>query len=44
MAWQDKELNYQAVKAVLELLPPASPSENSALSPHENIRGNSYYQ
>jgi SAM-dependent MidA family methyltransferase len=44
MAWQDKELNYQAVKAVLELLPPVSPSENSALSPHENIRGNSYYQ
>jgi len=44
MAWQDKELNYQAVKTVLELLPPLSPSENPALPTHENIRGNSYYQ
>ena len=44
MAWQDKQLNYQAVKAVLELLPPVPPSENPALPTHENIRGNSYYQ
>jgi transposase len=44
MAWQDKELNYQGVKTVLELLPSASPSENPSLPTHENIRGNSYYQ
>ncbi|MBE3144901.1 MAG: transposase, partial [Planctomycetes bacterium] len=44
MAREEKELNYRGVKAVLELLPPASPSENPSLPTHENIRGNSYYQ
>jgi transposase len=44
MAWQDKEMNYRAVKAVLELLPPLSPSENPSLPTHENIRGDSYYK
>jgi len=44
MAREEKELNYRGVKAILELLPPVSPSENPALPNHENIRGNSYYQ
>ena len=44
MARKEKELNYRGVKAVLELLLPASPSENPSLPTHENIRGNSYYQ
>jgi transposase len=44
MAREAKTLNYQGVKAFLEHLPPASPSENDLLPIHENIRGNSYYQ
>jgi hypothetical protein len=44
MAHAEKELNYRGVKAILELLPPVSTAENPALSTHENIRGNSYYQ
>ena len=44
MAREEKELNYRGVKAILELLPPVSPSENPTLPIHENIRGNSYYQ
>jgi hypothetical protein len=44
MAHAEKELNYRGVKAILELLPPASPVEDPALPTHENIRGNSYYQ
>jgi hypothetical protein len=44
MAREDKELNYQGVKAVLLLLPPASPSETPSLPTHENIRGDLYYQ
>jgi transposase len=44
MARADKELNYRGVKAVLELLPPAFPSENPSLPTHENISCNSYYQ
>jgi hypothetical protein len=44
IAREAKTLNYQGVKAVLELLPPAPQPENPTLPPHENIRGNSYYQ
>jgi transposase len=44
MAREEKELNYRGVKAILELLPPVSPSENPSLPTHENIRGDSYYQ
>jgi transposase len=43
-AREAKTLNYQGVKAVLELLPPAPQPENPLLPSHENIRGNSYYQ
>jgi len=43
-AREAKTLNYQGVKAVLELLPPAPQPENPLLPFHENIRGNSYYQ
>lgn len=44
IAREAKTLNYQGVKAVLELLPPTTQSEKPTLPPHENIRGNSYYQ
>lgn len=44
MAREAKTLNYQGVKSVLELLPPASAPEQLPLPAHENIRGNSYYQ
>jgi transposase len=44
MAREAKTLNYQGVKSVLELLPPASAPEQLPLPVHENIRGNSYYQ
>jgi transposase len=44
MAREAKTLNYQGVKSVLELLPPASAPEQLPLPDHENIRGNSYYQ
>jgi len=43
-AGEAKTLNYQGVKALLELLPPTSSSQNDPLPTHENIRGNSYYQ
>ena len=44
MAREAKTLNYQGVKSVLELLPPASAPEQLQLPAHENIRGNAYYQ
>jgi len=44
IAREAKTLNYQGVKAVLELIPPTIQSEKPTLPPHENIRGNSYYQ
>lgn len=42
MACATKAFSYQDVKAILETLPDAVATET--LLPHENIRGNSYYQ
>lgn len=42
MACATKAFSYQAVKAILETIPTAVTPE--PLLPHENIRGNSYYQ
>lgn len=42
MAHEAKTLNYQAVKTLLELIPPTP--ETLLLPTHENIRGHSYYQ
>jgi transposase len=43
-AREAKALNYQGVKSLLELPQPTQVTEPSTLPPHENIRGNSYYQ
>jgi hypothetical protein len=42
MACATKAFSYQDVKTILETLPTAVTPE--PLLPHENIRGNSYYQ
>lgn len=42
MACEEKSLNYQAVKTLLDLIPPIP--ESVPLPTHENIRGHSYYQ
>jgi len=42
MAREEKSLNYQAVKTLLDLIPPIP--ESVPLPAHENIRGHSYYQ
>jgi transposase len=48
-ACETKTFNYRGVKAALELLQPVSSpqtasTQTASLPPHENIRGNSYYQ
>ena len=43
-ACETKTFNYRGVKAALELLQPVSTPPTASLPPHENIRGNSYYQ
>jgi transposase len=42
IAREEKSLNYQAVKTLLDLIPPIP--ESVPLPAHENIRGHSYYQ
>jgi len=42
IAREEKSLNYQAVKTLLDLIPPIP--ESAPLPTHENIRGHSYYQ
>jgi transposase len=44
MAWEAQTLNYRGLKAMLEALPPLPTPEPLPLPPHENIRGNTYYQ
>jgi transposase len=44
MAWEAQTLNYRGLKAIIEVLPPLPAPEPLPLPPHENIRGNTYYQ